>query len=617
MQTSVEPHNDRYPPIGEYGFISDCHSMALVSITGSIDWCVMPRVDANSVFGRILDWERGGYWQIRPDFDSYKCSRRYIDGTLILETTFKTSDAEVRLYDCLATRIGGRETPHNQVIRIVEGVRGMMPISVALVPRFDYGLLKPWLRRINNGHDITATGGHQGLLISGDVHLDKRDHGECFGEFTIREGERRHLSVAYRRPHELDAATIEAPDADEIERRFKETADWWHTWSSQADYNGPYRQQVLQSALVLKGLTNASTGAIAAAATTSLPEQIGGARNWDYRFSWVRDSVFTVRSLATLGFKREAERFRRFIERTAAGEASEIQVMFGVGGERYMPEHLLPDLEGYHGSAPVRIGNAASRQLQHDVFGELLHLAYSWHRWGNSPDDDYWSFILQLMERTIEIWRTPDHGIWEVRGKPRHFVHSKAMCWTALDRGIRLAQETGREAPLEKWEAERTAIRKLIDEKGFDKDRGVYIQAFGYPHMDASLLLLPIFDFIPYDDERMIRTTDRIREDLKRDGLIMRYPDDTDGLEGQEGNFICCVFWLAEVLAGQNRLIEAKEVFETGYATANDLQLFSEEFDAEKKIMLGNFPQGLSHLSMISAVVAIGEAEKRSHDDER
>jgi GH15 family glucan-1,4-alpha-glucosidase len=616
MKSSHQPHANRYPPIADYGFISDCHSMALVSITGSIDWCVMPRVDAHSVFGRILDWERGGFWQIRPNLEAYNCSRCYVTGTLILETTFKTGDAEVRLYDCLATRAGGRETPHNQLIRIVEGVKGSMLITVALVPRFDYGLLKPWLRHVNNGGDITATGGHQGLLISGDVPLEKRDHAGCFGDFTIREGERRHLSVVYRRPHELDAERIEAPDGDEIERRFRETEKWWDTWSSQAKYSGPYKKEVLQSAVVLKGLTNASTGAIAAAATTSLPEQIGGSRNWDYRFSWVRDSVFTVRSLATLGFRREAERFRRFIERTAAGEASEIQVMFGVGGERYMPEHQLPDLEGYQHSSPVRIGNAASRQLQHDVFGELLHLSYSWHLWGNSPDGDYWAFILQLIERTIEIWRKPDHGIWEVRGKPRHFVHSKAMCWTALDRGIRLAEETRREAPVEKWKAERTAIRDLIEEKGFDKERGVYIQAFGHPHMDASLLLLPIFDFIPYDDERMIRTTEEIQEKLKRDGLIMRYPDDTDGLDGQEGNFLCCVFWLAEVLAGQNRLAEAREVFETACATANGLQLFSEEFDAEKKLMLGNFPQGLSHLSMISAAVAIGEAETRQHNNQ-
>jgi len=609
-QNNSKSSEDRYPPIADYGFISDCHSIALVSVSGSIDWCAMPRIDANSVFGRILDWDKGGHCSIHPENDIYESSRRYYDNALILETAFKTEDGEARLHDCFAMRAGGRENPLNQIIRIVEGVKGEVPMSAAFVPRFDYGLLRPWFRRCNKGANITAIGGHQGLLVSGDIGLEISDSAACFGSFTIKEGQRKYLSIIYRRPHELDGNTIEAPDTEEIERRFKQTIDWWHGWSLQVDYEGPYKEQVKLSALVLKGLTNASTGAIAAAATTSLPERIGGSRNWDYRFSWVRDSVFTVRSLVILGFKQEADRFRHFIERTAAGEADEIQVLFGVGGERYLPEHEIAELEGYRGSSPVRVGNAASRQMQHDVFGELLHLAYTWHLWGNSPDDDYWAFIVQLINRTIDIWRVPDHGIWEVRGEPRHYVHSKAMCWTALDRGIRLARETGREVPLEKWEAERDAVRTLIDEKGYDRERGIYVQAFGYPHMDASLLLLPIFGYIAYDDERMLRTTDKIKEELDRDGLIMRYPDDVDGLDGREGSFLCCIFWLAEVLARQCRLDEARRVFEAGCSTANDLNLFSEEFDSKGRIMLGNFPQGLSHLSMISAAVAIGEAEK-------
>ena len=591
--------------------------MALISTSGSIDWCAMPRIDANSVFGRILDWDKGGYCSIHPEDEIYESSRRYHDDALILETVFKTEQGEAKLYDCFAMRAGGRENPLNQIIRIVEGVHGEVPMSVAFAPRFDYGLLKPWFRRCNKGANITATGGHQGLLLTGDIELEISDGAACFGSFTIKEGQRKYLSIIYRRPHKLDGGTIEAPDTGEIERRFKQTIDWWHGWSSQVDYEGPYKEHVKLSALVLKGLTNASTGAIAAAATTSLPERIGGSRNWDYRFSWVRDSVFTVRSLAILGFKQEADRFRKFIERTAAGEADEIQVLFGVGGERYLPEHEISDLEGYRGSSPVRVGNAASRQMQHDVFGELLHLAYTWHLWGNSPDDDYWAFIVQLINRTIDIWRIPDHGIWEVRGEPRHYVHSKAMCWTALDRGIRLARETGRDASLDKWETERDAVSTLIDEKGYDKKRGVYVQAFGYPHMDASLLLLPIFGYMAYDDERMLRTTDKIMEELDRGGLIMRYPDDVDGLDGHEGSFLCCIFWLAEVLARQYRLDEARRVFETGCATANDLNLFSEEFDSKDRIMLGNFPQGLSHLSMISAAVAIGEAERTLRQKEK
>lgn len=610
-----ENHSSRdstYPPIANYGFISDCHSMALVSKVGSVDWCVMPRIDANSVFGRILDWQKGGYCQIRPQRDEFESSRRYADDSLILETTFKSDGAQVRLIDCFAMRTGGREHPFNQLIRIVEGVRGEMPMQVALAPRFDFGLLRPWFRRCNSGRDITAIGGHQGLLISGDLPLEKRDNEGCYGTFNVKEGERRYLSIVFRPPHELDSDRIDSPDTAEIARRFDDTVQWWRTWMAQADFDGPYRDRIMRSALVLKGLTNASTGAIAAAATTSLPEQLGGSRNWDYRFSWVRDSVFTVRSLAILGFKREADGFRRFVERTAAGEASEIQIMFGVGGERYLTEQEIPELEGYRGSSPVRIGNAAARQMQHDVFGELLHLAYNWHRWGNSPDDDYWEFIVQLIDRTAAIWRQPDQGLWEIRGKARHFVHSKAMCWAAFDRAIRLAEETGRPAPKERWTAERDAIRRMIEERGYDIQRRVFTQAFGYPHMDASLLLLPIFDFVAYDDPRMIRTTDLIRKQLSHDGLVMRYPDDVDGLDGHEGTFLCCAFWLAEVLARQHRVAEAREVFDAACATANDLQLFSEEYDVANHLMLGNFPQGLSHLSMITAAVAIGQVEGKT-----
>ena len=603
---------DPYPPIAEYGFISDCHSMALVCTTGSIDWCVMPRVDAHSVFGRILDWEKGGYCQIRPNLDDYQVSRRYLDDTLVLETTFKTDRAAAKLYDCFAMRPGGREDPYNQIIRIVEGLEGKMPLHVALLPRFDYGLLNPWIRHCNEGRDLVAIGGHQGLLISGDVSLDQINHKGCTGSCIVREGEKKYLSIIHRPPHKLDSDDVEAPHKDEVKERFEKTIDWWREWTSHADYDGAYRQQAVRSAVVLKGLTNAPTGAIAAAATTSLPEEIGGWRNWDYRFTWVRDSVFTVRALAELGFFHEADGFRRFVERTAAGSAEEVQIMFGVGGERHLPEREIPELDGYRGSKPVRVGNAAANQMQHDVFGELLDLAYNWHLWGNDPDDDYWEFIVELLDRTIHIWREPDHGLWEIRGEPRHFVQSKAMCWAALDCGIRLAEETGRDAPVDKWKSERKAVRDAIHGEGYDSKRGVYTQAFGRKEMDASLLLLPMFRFVAFDDERMLRTTDAVWNDLGHDGLIMRYAADSDGMAGREGTFLCCTFWLAEVLARQKRIDEARRVFEDGCATANDLRLFAEEFDVNNQIMLGNFPQGLTHLSLISAAVAIGETERES-----
>jgi GH15 family glucan-1,4-alpha-glucosidase len=489
-----------------------------------------------------------------------------------------------------------------------------VPVRVTLTPRFDYGLLKPWMRRCNGGTGVIALGGHQGLLFTGDIEIDDLESSGGRGSFTVAKGQRRYLAITYRLPHELDGEVVEIPDTEEIERRFQDTIKWWRNWSAQLTFAGPDKKQLLTSAIVLKGLTNAPTGAIAAAATTSLPESIGSSRNWDYRFSWVRDSVFSVTSLATLGFRKEADGFRRFVERTAAGEASELQVMFGVGGERYLPEHQISKLDGYRGSAPVRVGNAAAGQMQHDVFGELLHLAYIWHRWGNSPDDQYWNFILQIIDRTGRMWRLPDHGIWEIRGQARHYVYSKAMCWAAFDRAIRLAKETGREAPLHQWQAERHEIRKLIEERGYDRERGVYTQAFGFSDMDASLLLLPVFGFIPFDDDRMMRTTDLIRQELHREGLIMRYPEGADRLDGREGTFVCCTFWLAEVLAKQNRLEAARAAFAAGRATANDLGLFSEEFDARERLMLGNFPQGLSHLSMISAAIAIDEGVKASEN---
>jgi GH15 family glucan-1,4-alpha-glucosidase len=595
-----------YPPISDYGFISDCHSMALVSTRGSIDWCVMPRIDSSSVFARILDWSNGGYCRVSPDIDNYEVTRRYLGDSLILETTFIAGEARAKVYDFFAMRRGGRQAPHGQIIRIVEGVKNSMPIRVILMPRFDYGMLKPWILRRNHGRDFAAIGGHQGLLISSDIALSRTDNHGCTGTFVIHESDRRYVSITHRPPHLLDMEEVEVPDREEIEKRCEQTIEWWRIWSSQADCEGPYREQAMRSAVVLKGLTNAPTGAIAAAATTSLPEEIGGSRNWDYRFTWVRDSIFTVRSLAALGFVKEADGFRRFIERTAAGDAKEIQVLFGVGGEHHAPERPLPKLEGYRNSKPVRIGNAAAEQIQHDVFGELLDLAYNWHLFDKSPDEDYWSFILQLVERTIRIWRNPDHGFWEIRGEPRHFVQSKAMCWVALDCGIRLVEEMGLEADVRQWESERAAIRDWIEKNGYDDKRGVYVQAPESMEMDASLLLLPTFRYIEFDDERMVRTTDTIWRELGRDGMLMRYPHDNDGMEGREGAFLCCTFWLAEVLAKQKRMDEARSVFESACKTANDLGLYSEEFDAREKRMLGNFPQGLSHLSCISAAVAIG-----------
>ena len=568
----------------------------------------MPRVDSPSCFGRLLGWDKGGYCQIVPSLP-YKTSRRYLRQTLVLETVFRTDDGEARLVDCLPMREGGRSHPHLQILRVVEGLRGGIEFILDLVPRFDYGAVRPWIRRCKNS--FVAIGGSSGLLISGSFHLDMKHRHAVIGTCRVEKGERAYLSILFERPEELDGEFVEPPPPDELGKRLEETIAWWRSWSSNGKASGPYARQIMRSAVVLKGLTNAPTGAIAAAPTTSLPESPGGSRNWDYRFSWIRDSSFAVRALAELGFVKEADGFRRFVERSAAGSADDLQVFFGVGGERRLFEHRIAELDGYRGAGPVRIGNAAETQTQLDVYGELLDLAWRWHQLEHSPDDDYLEFIVELVNEARRLWRNPDRGIWELRGEPRHFVHSKVMCWTALDRGIGLAEELGCKAPVSDWKRERGEIRRSIEDKGYDAGRGVFIQAFDHPQMDAALLLLPVSGFVSYTDERMVRTTDAIRKNLLEDGLLRRYPTGDDGLEGKEGTFLACTFWLAECLARQGRLEEARSVFKRALSTGNDLGLFSEEYSVDDDEMLGNFPQGLTHLSLITAALALAGVEEK------
>lgn len=597
---------DRYPPIGDYALLSDCHSCALVSRRGSIDWCCMPRLDSASLFGRLLGWDEGGFFLVAPAVP-YAVRRRYRDLSLILETTFITERGEARLIDCMPMREGGQQAPYRQVLRIVEGLSGEVPLLVRIVPRFDYGAARPWLRPCGETC-FQAFGGNHGLLISTDLALGITERHELRGRHTLRAGERVHVSLLHRRPETLDAGPCRPPTPDEVVSRLAETEAWWRTWSGQGDLAGPHRAQCLRSAVVLKGLSHAPTGAIAAAATTSLPEAPGGSRNWDYRYTWVRDSVFTVRALAELGYVKEADGFRRFVERSAAGHAEEVRVLYAVDGQRRLEERVIPELPGYRGAAPVRVGNAAADQVQLDVYGELLDLAYTWHARGNSPDEDYWVFIVELVEAARARWREPDRGIWEMRGAPRHFVHSKVMCWVALDRGVRLAEELDRACPLVEWRRDRDAIRAAVDEHGYDRDRGVFTQSFASVELDAAVLQLPVFQFVPFDDPRMRRTADVIERDLCQDGLVRRYATDTDGLAGSEGTFVACTFWLAQVLARQGEVERARRIYQRAAATGNELGLFAEEYDPVTGEMLGNFPQGLTHLSQIAAAVALTEA---------
>ncbi len=599
---------DRYPPISDYGYISDCHSAGLVSRSGSIDWCCMPRIDSKSCFARLLDLNQGGYCIICPD-SQYEVSRRYMNDSLILETTFTTDGGKAKLIDCFTMREGGMHHPHNQLLRIVEGISGNVKFKVEIAPRFDYGSIKPWIRKINN-EKYTAIGGCDGLFISGDINLNMKERHELNGDFTINQNERKRLSLIWRAPENLDGVSLNAPSSEEMDQHLQETIQWWNDWTKRFSFKGQWSDYVLQSAIVLKGLTNAPTGAIAAAATTSLPEAPNSSRNWDYRFSWIRDSSFTARSLFELGYVKEADGFRRFIERCAAGSADQLQILFGVDGERRLHEFEINGLEGYNRCSPVRTGNAAESQVQLDMFGELLDLSWQWHLHGRSPDDDYWNFLQSLVERTMTQWNQPDKGIWEMRGTPRHFVHSKVMCWVAMDRGIKLATDLKRNVQIDLWTKTRDNIRREIEQKGYDTKKGIFIQSFDNSIVDAALLLLPLTGFVAYDDERMIRTTNAVMEQLSEDGLIRRYPPGIDEMEGEEGAFLACSFWLAECLAGQNRMDEALRIFENALSTANDLLLFSEEYDAETHRMLGNFPQGLTHLSLISAAVALNQHDK-------
>jgi GH15 family glucan-1,4-alpha-glucosidase len=589
-----------YPPISDYALIADSNSAALVSRGGSVDWCCIRRIDAGSCFGRLLDREKGGFCSISTRDGAGTSSREYVGDTLVLKTVFRVGGGEAHLFDCFTLPRSREEFPYQQLLRVVEGVRGHVELDLKIVPRFDYGNLEPWLR--HEGVKLySAVGGDDGLLISTDAEISSAQEYGLEASLSVHAGERVRLSIVSVPPEKLDEGSKEVPGAEELDRRLEETIQWWREWSSRASFRSPLEPGILRSAIAIKGLMNDLTGAIAAAATTSLPEIPGGSANWDYRYSWIRDSFFSVRSLAEVGFDSEADSFRRFIERSAAGSAKKLQIMYGIGGERRLTEEILDDLEGYRGAKPVRIGNAAAGQLQLDMYGELLELSWRWHKRGNSPDDDYWRFLLELVDRAAELWEEPDHGLWEMRGEPQHFVVSKAMCWSALNRGLELAEECMRKAPERRWKKTREEVREAIESKGYDKERGIFTQTFGGKELDAALLLLPKVEFLDYNDERMIRTTEAVREDLDDNGLLKRYRSE------EEGPFLACSFWLVECLANQGRVDEAQEVFDRTLLTSNDLGLFSEMYDTEKGEMLGNFPQGLTHLSHIAAAVALAE----------
>jgi GH15 family glucan-1,4-alpha-glucosidase len=602
-----------YPPIGDYAVIGDCRSAALVSRRGSLDWCCLPRFDSGTTFGRLLDWKHGGHCSIAPLDGDYETSRRYVDDTLVLETTFRSGGAEARLIDCFLLDEDIRAQEHVQdnddrhILRVIEGVRGSIEFELRISPRFDYGEVRPWLRR--HGHRLySAIGGNDGLIVWCDEELEEDAEHELATRATVAAGDRVRLSMTYCPPERIDAGGPEECDPAVLDSELRETLGWWREWSQRLKLATRDEPGARRSGLALKALTYAPTGAIVAAATTSLPEAIGGRRNWDYRYAWVRDASFSARAFAELGCVREADAFRAFIMRSAAGHAGDLQVLYGVKGERRIKSEELQAFEGYQRSAPARAGNDAATQRQLDAYGELVNLTWRWHRRGHSPGDDDWRFLVSLIDHAAESWRKPDQGLWEWPGDPDHFVHSKVLCWSALDRGLRLAEECMRQAPVRRWTRARDELRETIERRGYDRKRGIFVQAFDRPELDAALMLLPTVEFLAWDDERMLRTVAAIQEELGAgDGLLYRYRRE-DGLGRREGAFLCCSFWLVESLARGGDVSQAREVFDQALAAGNDLGLFSEEVDPGSGEPLGNFPQGLTHLAHISAATALADA---------
>jgi len=593
--------------IEDYALIGDCETAALVARNGSIDWLCLPRFDSPACFAALLGNEDHGHWQIAPAVPVKKIRRRYWDDTLILETEWETSHGKVALIDCMAPR-----TAVPDLVRIVEGRGGHVPMQLKLTIRFDYGSIIPWVRHTADG--IRAVAGPDTL----DCHSPVELHGEnmhTVAEFTVSPGERLPFWIAWSRTHDPD------PPFQDPEQTLRETEAWWRQWASRCTYEGEWRDAVMRSLITLKALTSATTGGLVAAATTSLPEKIGGVRNWDYRYCWLRDATFTLYALITGGYIDEACRWRDWLVNAVAGTPSQLQIMYGLAGERRLPELELDWLPGYENSRPVRIGNAATKQHQLDVYGEVMDAMHLARRAGLRHDENSWR-VQRAMLRFLETdWKEPDEGIWEVRGPRRHFVHSKVMAWVAMDRGVKAVQDFNLPGDLETWRRVRDEIHDQVCREGFNPRLGSFVQYYGSEFLDASLLMLPLVGFLPADDPRIVGTVKAIQKHLTRDGFVDRYRTvpEIDGLPSGEGAFLLCSFWLADCLAAQGHIDEARKIFERLLSLRNDVGLLSEEYDPETGRLVGNFPQAFSHQGLINTARNLtragGPAQDRSTSD--
>jgi GH15 family glucan-1,4-alpha-glucosidase len=585
--------------IEDYALVGDLQSAALVGRDGSVDWLCLPRFDSAACFAALVGDASNGRWLLAPAVAVTRTSRRYRPGTLLLETDFETAQGAVRVIDFMPRR--GDAAP--RLMRIVVGLRGRVPMRLDLALRPDYGAITPWHEPAPDG--VVAIAGPDAFRLSTPIALRIED-GSARAEFDAIEGARERFVLGWWPSHEP------GPPVEDADSALARAEAWWRDWSARCTYDGEYPEAVLTSLIALKGMTTEATGAIVAAPTTSLPEELGGVRNWDYRYCWLRDTVLTLEALLTGGYTEEALAFRDFMLRVATGSPGDTQIMYGVGGERRLSEFELPHLPGYEGSRPVRVGNAASEQFQLDVFGEVMGAAFTAAMRLGHVEREFWPRWRAIVDHVETVWREPDDGIWEARGPRRHYTYSKVMAWVVFDRALRLAEAFGLEAPVGRWSATRDEIHAEVCEKGYDPVRGTFTQYYGSEELDASTLTIPLMGFLPPDDERVGGTIDNVIEGLGRDGFVSRYSTAAtdDGLPGDEGQFLACSFWLVSALAMNGRLDEARALFERLLGLCNDVGLLAEEYDVHHRRQVGNFPQAFSHLALIEAARTITTAAR-------
>lgn len=582
--------------IEDYALLSDCFSAALVDRSGSIDWLSFPRFDSPACFASLLGTEENGYWKISPE-GNYKIRRKYIEGSLVLETTFFCEEWECRLTDCM---VYGDKYP--TLIRRVESIRGSVDIALDLTIRFDYGRVLPWVQ-YDEGRTMKAIAGPETLILRGETELQGTDH-STKSRFKLKEGERKTFTLIWHQSQK-ESPKIEA-DPCELQNR---TLSFWKKWREKNSYEGFDEENVRTSLTVLKALTYKPTGAIIAAPTTSLPEYIGGNRNWDYRFGWLRDSSLTLQALLLAGYRDEAIEWQHWLTRAVAGTPDQASIMYGILGERRLTEFELDWLPGYEGSKPVRIGNAAHEQFQLDVFGEVLSASLVARKNGIDINERAWEIERNFADYVVDHWKEPDEGVWEVRSGRRHFTHSKAMAWCALNCAIESAKRSGLECPIERWKEIRDKIHQDVCRNGYDEKLKTFTQAYGSKELDASLLMLTKIGFLPPDDPRIKNTVLAIQKDLSVDGFVRRYRTESgvDGLSGEEGCFLPCSFWLVDNLNLIGKKDEALELYRHLMSTSNDLGLFSEEYSPKLKRLVGNFPQGFTHVAHVISAMSLGE----------